>query len=622
MLNRFPLWKYALIAFVLGLGGLYALPNLYPDQPAVQISPAEAGVSIGVSDRSKLERALEQAGVANASLESTEDGRLTVRVNDLDSQLLAKDVVKSTLGEKVIVALNLVTTIPDWLASLGAYPMTLGLDLRGGVHFLMEVDMEKAVEARLKVYDGTVRSEFRKARLRYRYGGKSNQGAAIYLFRNEQDQQKAVELVKEELPSLLIRGIDWKGKPALSMSLTEALKAEIEDYAIEQNLVTLRNRVNELGVAEPIVQRQGANRIVVELPGVQDTATAKRILGKTANLEFRLEVDDASDEFDREVLPFRQGDRTAELERAVIVTGDRVTNAQSNFDEHGQPQVNIDLDGPGGDLMFSATRNNIGRRMAVVFVEQKQVFRTEESVNELGETVTEEVSSFVAHKSLISLATVQSALGSRFRITGLNGAQESSELALLLRAGALAAPMFFVEERTIGPSLGAENIALGVTSVQIGGLLVVLFMLAYYRAFGVAANVALTVNLILIVAVMSMLGATLTLPGIAGIVLTVGMAVDANVLIFSRIKEELSSGYSAQEAVHRGYDRAFVTILDANITTLLVAVILYAVGTGPVKGFAITLSVGILTSLFTAILLTRAMVNLAIGGRRVEKLWI
>src|SRR5690606_37736711 len=408
----------------------------------------------------------------------------------------------------------------------------------------------------------------------------------------------------------------------LRLALTDAKQSEIRNYAVSQNLTTVRNRVNELGVAEPLVQRQGANRIVVELPGVQDTAEAKRILGKTANLEFRLAAEPNAPRATVETFEFRDGmgRPAADIERSIILTGDQVTDAQSNFDENGQPQVNIRLDGHGGELMTRATRNNVGRGMAVLFIEQREVPRT---VRQEVDGVMQEVSvpTFVEDKSIISLATIQSTLGNQFRITGLGSPAEASELALLLRAGGLAAPMYFAEERTIGPSLGAENIANGITATQIGFLLVVLFMVVVYRGFGVLASIALSFNLVLLLALMSLLGATLTLPGIAGIVLTLGMAVDANVLIFSRIREEVANGASIQRAVHEGFDKAFSAILDGNLTTLLVGVILFAMGTGPIKGFAVTLSLGIVTSMFSAIMVTRALVNLSIGGRDLKKSW-
>jgi preprotein translocase subunit SecD len=502
---------------------------------------------------------------------------------------------------------------------MGAGPMKLGLDLRGGVHFLLEVDMVQAVAQRLDVYVSEIKSILRAEKLRYRSVVHEDDGSLRIKFTSAEVRDEARSELKSSYSEFLMNAEEDAEGFYLNVTLNDASVREIEDYAVNQNLTTLRNRVNELGVAEPLVQRQGRNRIVVQLPGIQDTAAAKRVLGATANLEFRLEAKTGAASFSTETYNFRSNpSRTAVLEKDIIITGNSVSNAQSNFDENGMPQVNIDLDAQGGKLMNRITRNAVKRRMAVVFVEHKSRQKVEEIDGELVS-----VRQPYVEKSVISLATIQSALGNSFRITGLDGAGEASELALLLRAGSLAAPIYFVEERTVGPSLGQQNIDLGVTSVQIGLALVVIFMLAFYSMFGVIANIALAFNLMLVLAVMSLLGATLTLPGIAGIVLTVGMAVDANVLIFSRIKEELRNGLPAQSAIHAGYERAFTTIFDANITTLLVAVILYGVGTGPVKGFAVTLSIGIITSMFTAIMVSRAMVNGIYGGRRIDdiKIW-
>jgi len=503
---------------------------------------------------------------------------------------------------------------------MAATPMKLGLDLRGGVHFLLEVDMAEAVKQRMAVYVSEIRNKLREEKLRYRNINNEEDGSLRIKFSKQDVRDEAMPLLRKDYREFLIRDSEEDGSFYLSLSLDESTLREIEDYAIKQNLTTLRNRVNELGVAEPLVQRQGRNRIVVELPGIQDTALAKRIIGATANLEFRLEAETDELSSRTEMFTFRdkrKAGRTARLEKNLIITGNSVSNAATGYDENGQPEVNITLDAKGGKLMNRATRDNVGRAMAVLFIEHKTRTRYKEVDGELVAESTKYV-----EKGLISLATIQSALGNRFRITGLDNPGESSELALLLRAGSLAAPIYFVEERTVGPSLGQENIDLGVKSVQIGLLLVVIFMLLYYRAFGLFANVALCVNMVLLISVMSMLSATLTLPGIAGIVLTVGMAVDANVLIFARIKEELKNGMPVQSAIHAGYERAFQTIFDANITTLLVAVILFAVGTGPVKGFAVTLSIGIVTSMFTSIVLTRAMVNLTYGRRNIKKLHI
>ncbi|OEC35786.1 preprotein translocase subunit SecD [Pseudomonas cuatrocienegasensis] len=622
MLNRFPFWKYLLILAVLAIGFIYSAPNLYPDDPAIQISGTSSAKLIEQADLARASRALSEAGIEVKGQEVAEAGRGgLLRLTNAEDQLPAKDVVRKALGDDYVVALNLAQTTPDWLRSIGASPMKLGLDLSGGVHFLLEVDMEKALEARRKVYEGEVKSLLRKERVRYRSLPELN-GAIQLGFADADSLEKAQSLIRKDFTDFEMTAAERGGQQVLRLALTQAKLAEIREYSIRQNLTTVRNRVNELGVAEPLVQRQGANRIVVELPGVQDTAEAKRILGKTANLEFRLAAGPDASRASTEAFEFREEGRPpAQLERELIITGDQVTDAQASFDENGRPQVNIRLDGHGGDLMNRATRNNVGRSMAVIFIEQKPSTRyTRELVDGVEQEVAVPV--FTEEKRIISLATIQSPLGSQFRITGLNGPGESSELALLLRAGGLAAPMYFAEERTIGPSLGADNITKGVSASLWGMLFVSLFIIAIYRFFGVLATVALALNMVMLLALMSLLSATLTLPGIAGIVLTMGMAVDANVLIFSRIREEIANGLSVQRAIHEGFDRAFSAIIDANLTTLLVGGILFAMGTGPVKGFAVTLSLGILTSMFTAILVTRAMVNLIYGGRDFKKLWI
>ena len=622
MLNKYPLWKYLLILAVLAIGLVYSIPNLYPDDPAVQISGASSALSIEQGDLDRAGKALQDAGIAVKDIGLDERGRGgLIRLTKQDDQLPAKDVVRRALGDDYVVALNLAQTTPDWLRSLGASPMKLGLDLSGGVHFLLEVDMDKALDVRRKVYEGEIKSLLRKERIRYRSMPEQN-GRIQLGFADSDTLEKAQRLIRKDFTDFEITAVERGGQQVLQLGLTAAKIAEIREYSIKQNLTTVRNRVNELGVAEPLVQRQGANRIVVELPGVQDTAEAKRILGKTANLEFRLQADFDAPRGATESFGFREEGRPpVQLERELIITGDQVTDAQASFDENGRPQVNIRLDGHGGDLMNRATRNNVGRSMAVIFIEQKPVTRY---VRQVVDGVEQEVAvpSFVEEKKIISLATIQSPLGSQFRITGLDGQGESSELALLLRAGGLAAPMYFAEERTIGPSLGAENIAKGIDSTEWAMVFVALFIVAIYRFFGVLATVALAFNLVLLVGLMSAIGATLTLPGIAGIVLTLGMAVDANVLIFSRIREELANGLHVQRAIHEGFDRAFSAILDSNLTTLLVGGILFAMGTGPVKGFAVTLSLGIVTSMFTAIMFTRGLVNLIFGGRNFKKLWI
>lgn len=622
MLNKYPLWKYILILAVLVIGFIYSAPNLYPDDPAIQVSGASTALQVNQADLDRVSKALTDAGIAvkGASLAENGKGGL-LRLTKQEDQLPAKDVARKALGDDYVVALNLAQTTPKWLRSIGATPMKLGLDLSGGVHFLLEVDMDKALSARLNVYEGEVKSLLRKEKVRYRSLPQDN-GAIQLGFSDADTREQARALIRKDYTDFDITTSDRGEMPILRLAMTQAKIAEIREYSIKQNLTTVRNRVNELGVAEPLVQRQGANRIVVELPGVQDTAEAKRILGKTANLEFRLGAGPDDNKATTEMFEFREGGRpAAPVERGLIITGDQVTDAKAGFDEHGRPQVNIKLDGHGGDLMSRATRANVGRSMAVIFIEQKPTTTyTKQVVNGVEKDVP--VQTFKEEKKIISLATIQSPLGAQFRITGLNGAGESSELALLLRAGGLAAPMYFAEERTIGPSLGADNITKGIDASLWGMLFVSLFILAIYRFFGLIATVALAFNMVMLLALMSLLGATLTLPGIAGIVLTMGMAVDANVLIFSRIREEIANGMTVQRAINEGFDRAYTAILDANLTTLLVGGILFAMGTGPVKGFAVTMSLGIFTSMFTAIMVTRAMVNLIFGGRDFKKLWI
>jgi len=615
MPNKFPLWKNVLILLVVTFGFIYAAPNLYPPDPAVQLSGQSGAMVIDQAILDKVESSLDEAGIEYFAGEADGSTAL-VRLRDGGLQLRAKEVIQAEMGGDYIVALNLAPTTPDWLLSLGGAPMKLGLDLRGGVHFLLEVDLDSALTNRLEADLLNIKTELREERIRY--GSFSVKGRQIVgQFRDEEQVERASALIRANYRDLQPQSGQGQNALSLVLNLSDVATREIEDNAIKQNLTSLRNRVNELGVSEPLVSRQGKNRIVVELPGVQDTAEAKRIIGKTANLEFRLESDGRSGETFEFRNPSGQGPN-ARLENKAVITGENVTDARASFDENGRPQVSIDLDAKGGWQMGYATRDNIGRALGVLFIEYKT--RLDKSIDENGELVITPVP-FV-EKNIISLATIRGQLGTSFRITGLDGQRESSELALLLRAGALAAPMYIVEERTIGPSLGAENIQLGVKSVTLGMAMVLLFMLVIYKGFGVFANIALAMNLLLLVAFMSLLGATLTLPGIAGIVLTVGMAVDANVLIFSRIREELASGASSQGAISAGYDRAFVSILDANITTLIVAVILFLIGSGPVKGFAVTLSLGILTSMFTSIVMTRGLVNLIVGGRKIEKLWI
>ncbi|MBT5292365.1 MAG: protein translocase subunit SecD [Cellvibrionales bacterium] len=615
MMNRYSVWKYLILIAALAIGVIYSLPNMYEPDPAVQVSGESSTLILGDKELNAVTEALAANNIAVINAKVS-DNKLMIRLNERDQQLHAKRITQDTLGqENYVVALNLAPTTPDWLRSFGAGPLKLGLDLSGGVHFLMEVDTAAAIDIRLRSSVSNYKTLLRKDRIRGTI--QLNDGVVTGRFKTEELRDSASSLAFKEMPEMSRRKSVDGDTFILELELGEQAILKLEDEAVAQNLITLRNRVNELGVSEPLVQRQGRNRVVVELPGVQDTATAKRILGKTANLEFRLEAGLDAASFNRE--QFAYEDRSVQLERDIIVTGESVSGARSAFDENSQPQVSIDLDADGGKMMHRVTRHAVKRKMGVLFIERK-TRKVGNAINENGDL--EPVYERYDQRRVINLATIQSPLGASFRITGLDSAAEASELALLLRAGALAAPMEFVEERTIGPSLGAENIALGIKSVVIGLCFVVVFMIVFYKVFGIAANLALSMNLLLIIAVMSMLSATLTLPGIAGIVLTVGMAVDANVLIFSRIREELKNGLSPQMAINTGFDRAFLTILDANVTTLIAAVILYAVGTGPIKGFAITLSIGILTSMFTAIMGTRALVNLFYGGRNVKKLMI
>ncbi|MEK9807839.1 MAG: protein translocase subunit SecD [Halieaceae bacterium] len=620
MLNRYPLWKNLLILGVVLFGLYYAAPNLYAPDPALQIGGASGSQEISEQDLNRANAALDEAGIAYFGEEIQGGGKSAlIRLRNRDDQLRAQAALARAMGDSYIVALNLAPTTPEWLLEGGAQPMKLGLDLSGGVHFKLEVDVEAATARRLEVYEAGIKRALREERLR---GLVTLDGNKVLLrFRDEASREAARKATAALYPELLLdrfeEGNDWN----LFAEVTEQTIREVVDYAVDQNLTTIRNRVNELGVSEPLVQKQGSNRIVVELPGIQDTAEAKRILGKVANLEFRLVAETNAPITERQRFEYRAANRegiTEWLERDVIITGERVSNAAAGFDQNGLPNVSITLDSEGGMLMSRSTRNNIKRRMGVLFIERK--YRTRYEMGPDGKEMAIKVP--YDEKKLLTAPVIQSALGASFQITGIDSPADASELALMLRAGALAAPITFVEERTVGPSLGAENIALGVKSVQIGLALVVVFMILYYRVFGVAAVIALTTNLILLVAFMSLLGATLTLPGIAGIVLTVGMAVDANVLIFARIREELANRLSPQMAINAGFERAVATILDANITTLIVAIILYAVGTGPVKGFAVTLSLGIITSMFTAILGTRALINAFYGGRRVDSLSI
>ena len=609
-MRRYGIWKYLLILFVLGFGIVYSLPNLYAPDPAVQISYTSSSQS---ADTFLVERVEEVIKDENISTKiELENDYVLIRTDTYQNQLKLKDILSKNLVNDVVIALNLAPTTPRWLIDIGANPMKLGLDLRGGVHFLMQVDTETALKNRQNGTLQDLRIRFREEKIRYNQALVQDNSSILLKFNNIESKEKAEEFINDNYTQFNLPLLSNENN-SLVLSLSDLEIDQIESDAIDQNLTTLRNRVNELGVSEPIVQRQGKKRIVVQLPGIQDTAEAKNILGKTATLEFHLEAQMDTPRSRKTSYPYRNGlGAPAFLQDSIILGGDQVATAQASFDENGLPQVNITLDGEGGSKMHRATRGNIGKRLGVLFVEQKT--RTIYERNAEGKQIPVQESYEV--KEIISLATIRAALGTTFRITGLDSPSESSELALLLRAGALAAPMTFVEERTVGPSLGADNIQAGIFSMQLGLLLVLGFILFYYRIFGIAASLALTFNIVLLVAIMSILSATLTLPGIAGIVLTVGMAVDANVLIFSRIREELKRGREPLEAIDAGYNRAFLTIWDANVTTLIVAVILLSYGTGPVKGFAITLSIGIITSMFTAIMGTRAFVNLIYGSKK------
>ena len=619
--GRIAPWRHVVLALVVVVACLYAAPNLFTPDFALQVTADNAERPVDAALLADLEGALVDAGIDVIGSEVSVDGGL-LRVGSSDAQLRASSLLGERLnppGEdrQYVIALNLASTTPAWLRALGAEPMALGLDLKGGAHFVLQVDMEQALDKRLGDELEKIKDMLREQRVRYRRTDNAVVGNDIRVgFVTAQLRDRARVAIEDEFrePDYVIAEADVDGRPGLVVTVQQTKIDEIESNAIEQNLTGLRNRINQLGVAEPLVQKLGGSRIVIDLPGVQDSAEAKRKIDKFANLEFRLEA--AANDRPSEVDEWLYEGRAVKLNKRIILTGDRVTNAnQARDPESGLPQVDIRLDSLGGEMFHDATAPNIGRRMAVIFIEHKPVV----SVTEVdGERV--ETHGSRAERRVISLATIQAALGYTFRITGLS-LREAQELAFLLRAGALAAPMYIVEERTVGASLGEENIERGMLAVTGGFVLVLIFMAFYYKIFGLIANVALSLNLVILVAVMSLLEATLTLPGIAGIVLTVGMAVDANVLIFSRIREELKNR-SPTQAIQAGYDRAFLTILDANVTTLFVALILLAIGSGPVAGFAVTLSIGIVTSMFTAIFGSRALVHLIYGRRRVERVLI
>ena len=619
-MNRYSIWKYILILFVVVIGSIYALPNIYGKDPSLQVSASRAA-EISELTEILVSSALDDAGLSAKSIDINPQS-LVVRFEDEETQLKAQDVVKASLGSSYVVALNLAPSTPKWLRNLGAEPMFLGLDLRGGVHFLMEVDMPAAVRKAEDRYVSDLRTLLRENKVRYKTIGRQGSGGVLIRFRDEQQRVDGVKLIEKDYVELDVEEIDTdSGEAQALVTIIETALLETQKLALQQNITTLRKRVNELGVAEPVIQQQGLNRVVVQLPGVQDTARAKEILGATATLEFRMTDEEHSvqDALDGRIpagsrLYYDRNGQAMLLKKQVMLTGDSIIDAASGIDQaSGGPNVSITLDGKGAKIFSNRTRDEIGKLMSTVFIENKT-----ETVEVNGEFVKKKK----VIEEVINSATIRDQLGKRFQITGLDSTQEARNLALLLRAGALAAPIEIIEERTVGPSLGQDNIDKGFKSVQIGFVLVLIFMLVYYKVFGLAANVALALNLVLIVSMLSLLQATLTLPGIAGIVLTVGMAVDANVLIFQRIREELKNGNSPQASIHAGYEKAFSTIADANITTLIAALVLFSFGTGPIKGFAVTLSLGIISSMFTAIVVTRGIVNAIYGGKRLQKLSI
>jgi preprotein translocase subunit SecD len=618
-MNQYPGWKYALVILVAVFGIIVALPNLYGEDPAVQVSTDSGEISAALQEQ--VTTLLDDADVETKSVE-LERGLLMARFKTTEAQLLAVDVLNAGLEEDVMVALNMAPRMPDWMASIGLQPMNLGLDLRGGVHFLLEVDMDAAIGQQLERYETDARILLRENRLRYNSVSLDGRNVSIEL-RDAADMAKAASVFREQFPELQVNALDIEETeaPTVRMTVPEERVKEVRDNAIQQNMTTIRNRVDELGVSEPLVQRQGQDRIVVQLPGVQDTARAKVIISATATVEFRMCHEGTGMSCapsagrvppDAKLYQHRRTGDDVLLSREIIVTGDQLTGATSGFDENGAPAVNVNLNAQGGNRMLKTTQENLGKPMSVVFIENKPF-----TVMVDGEAETR----FRTEEEVISVATIRGVFSNRFQITGLEPA-EARNLALLLRSGSLAAPINIAEERTIGPSLGKDNIEKGTNAVMIGFLLVIIFMALYYRGFGLVADTALFFNLVLMVAVLSLLQATLTLPGIAGIVLTVGMAVDANVIIFERIREEVRAGIAPQAAIQGGYEKAFSTIADANITTLIAALVLFIFGTGPIKGFAVTLSIGIVTSMFTAIVGTRAIINAAVGNRRISNLSI
>ena len=620
MINQYPLWKNLLILAVLLAGVIYALPNVYGEDPALQITNARAGkLEAGVPER--VANALKTAGIDYKSMES-DDQEILVRFNSTEVQLKAVDFIKADLGTQFVVALNLAPSTPQWLQSLNALPMYLGLDLRGGVYFLMEVDMDAAVKQAIERYAGDLRTLLREQKIRYSQIRTENAGVRL-MFNSAEDRDRVVSLIRKEFPDLEREELEVdNGSFGLFVKPSEREMKEVRSFALQQNILTLRNRVNELGVAEPVIQQQGASRVVVQLPGVQDTARAKRILGATATLEYR--AVDVEHDLERAVagkvpagsqIYHQRNGTPVLLKKSVIVTGDQIVNASSGFDsQSGTPNVTVMLDAKGARKMLAFTKENVGKPMAVVFIENKTETRMVEG---------QPVSSTKKVEEVVSVATIRDVFSKRFQTTGLDSPQEAHELALILRSGALAAPIQIIEERTVGPSLGAENIQRGFHSTWIGFAAITVFMIIYYLVFGVTAVIALGINVVLLVALLSMLQATLTLPGLAAIALTVGMAIDVNVLINERIREELRNGNTPQASIHAGYERAFGTILDSNVTTMIAGLALLMFGSGAVRGFAVVLCLGILTSMFSGVMVSRAMVNLIYGGRRkLERLTI
>jgi preprotein translocase subunit SecD len=615
MQNHFPVWKNLLVLIVFGIGIIYSLPNLYGEDPSVQVSSTQSA-KITQEQATFIKSEVDASSVAVKAFEFN-DGRILARFTNTDDQLKVADLLRDKMGSNYTVALNLAPTTPSWLRALGANAMYLGLDLRGGVHFLLEVDMDAAVKQAEDRYNDDLRLALRSANMRYQSVAKNNGFIKITL-KAAADKSALLTLLEKDFRTLDISEPEEQDQVWLKLSEKEV--REIKKFAVSQNMTTLRNRVNELGVAEPVIQQQGENRIMVQLPGVQDTTRAKEILGTTATLEYRLV--DVEHDVQQAVaghvpvssrLYYERSGNPILLDRRVIVTGDQIVDASSGQDQDGRPSVNISLNGVGAAKMAKTTQVSVGKPMAVVFIEYKVETKV---VNGQKVRHKEKV------EKVINVATIQGVFSNRFQTTGLDSPQEARNLSLLLRAGALAAPVDIVEERTVGPSLGQDNIDKGMLSFVVGFALVVLFMAVYYRLFGMIANFALAFNVVIVVAILSMLQATLTLPGIAGIILTVGMSVDANVLIFERIKEEIHNGNTPQSAIFLGYDKAFATILDSHFTNLVVAVVLFAFGTGSVKGFAVTLIIGILSSMFTAITGTRMVINWVYGNRRVEKLSI